>query len=265
MGGLAIIGGTGVYEPGILENPQELEVETAYGAAVCTKGMFRGTEVLFMARHGKKHSAPPHRINYRANIMALHMLGATKIIATAAVGSLKKEICPGDFILPHQFIDFTRARPATFFDGEDGRVVHVDMTEPYCPELRRLLASACRDLGFRYHEGGVYVCTEGPRFETPAEIAMFSLLGATIVGMTGVPEVVLARELGMCYATFACATNYAAGLAGKALTHEEVIQVMRESSERLRLVMQAVLKAVIGDRCPHCQPEPENEASERND
>lgn len=249
---LAVVGGTGVYDPALLADAREVTVRTPYGEAQALVGRLpaTGEAVAFLARHGRRHSLPPHRINYRANVWALWELGVERILATAAVGSLAPEIPPGTFVLVDQFLDFTRARPSTFYDGERG-VAHVDVSVPYCPELRALLAAAGAELGIPVREGGTYVCTEGPRFETPAEIRMFAGLGGHVVGMTGVPEVVLARELSLCYATVAMATNYAAGIATRPLTHREVLAVMDANLTRLRALLALVLARVPRERaCP---------------
>src|SRR5690606_34061261 len=145
------------------------------------------------------------------NIAAVAQLGCQAIIATNAVGSLRPQMKPGDYVLPDQFLDFTKTRPLTFFDGDDGKVRHIDFTEPYCPSLRSTVGHCLRERGLRVHEPATYLCAEGPRFETPAEIRMFSAWGADVVGMTGVPEVVFAHELGLCYASLCIVTNMAAG------------------------------------------------------
>lgn len=243
--GVAIIGGTGVYDPGILREVRDLVVQTPYGAALAQQGLYEGPsgrrmEVAFLARHGPGHSVPPHRINYRANIWALAELGVTRIIGTAAVGSLRRDLPPGSLVLADGFLDFTRGRAGTFYDGDSSPaggpagVVHTDMTEPYCPELRGLLSRAAAGAGLEVTSGGCYACTEGPRFESPAEIRMLRQLGADLVGMTNVPEVVLARELGMCYALVAMVTNYAAGMTANRLTHAEVAETMAANARRLR-------------------------------
>ncbi|HEY8394745.1 MAG TPA: S-methyl-5'-thioadenosine phosphorylase [Thermaerobacter sp.] len=253
---LAIIGGTGVYDPEILENIREETVVTPYGRATVRIGTFRGQEIAFLARHGAGHTVPPHRINYRANIYALAALGVQRVIATAAVGSIRREFGPGHFVLVDQFLDFTKNRVSTFFEGGDEGVVHIDVTEPYCPQLRETLHAAGRELGIPVHNGGVYVCTEGPRFETPAEIRMFERLGGDLVGMTSVPEVVLAREAGLCYATVAMVTNYAAGLSGAPLTHDEVLEVMAANVTNLRrLILEAIPRLAPERSCP-CAAKP---------
>ncbi|MCL6610892.1 MAG: S-methyl-5'-thioadenosine phosphorylase [Peptococcaceae bacterium] len=246
----AIIGGTGVYDPRILSGVREEKITTPYGTVKAVVGSYRGREIAFMARHGADHSVPPHLVNYRGNIAALRELGVKNIFATAAVGSLNPEMKPGQFVFVDQFLDFTKGRPSTFV--EEG-VVHLDMTDPYCPGLRSLLAGSAEKLGLEFHRGGVYVCAEGPRFETAAEIKMFRLLGGDLVGMTSVPEVVLAREAGICYATIAMVTNFAAGISPNKLSHQEVVEMMAENAERLKgLIMQAV-SDLDEDRSCACQ------------
>lgn len=235
---IAIIGGTGVYDPQILPDIREEKITTPYGTVRAVVGGYRGREIAFMARHGADHSVPPHLVNYRGNIAGLRELGVKSIFATAAVGSLNPHMKPGQFVFVDQFLDFTKGRPSTFV--EEG-VVHLDMTEPYCPGIRGLLAGSAEKLGMEFHDGGIYICTEGPRFETMAEVRMFRQLGGDLVGMTSVPEVVLAREAGMCYATIAMVTNFAAGISPNKLSHREVVDVMAENAEKLRgLIMQAV-------------------------
>ncbi|MDN5364615.1 MAG: 5-methylthioadenosine phosphorylase [Eubacteriales bacterium] len=248
---IAIIGGTGLYQPELLEEVGEMVVETEYGPVSLKTGKLKGKRVAFLARHGEKHTIPPHLINYRANICALQKIGVKRVLATAATGSLNLEMEPGHMVIINQFIDFTKNRPSTFFD--DGReVVHVDMTEPYCPELRRCLIKAARQLGLPHHPGGTYVCTEGPRFETPAEIRAYQLLGGHVVGMTNVPEVVLAREAEICYATVAVVTNYAAGISPHPLTHQEVLDAMAKNNENLRRLVLAAIDLIPEERGCEC-------------
>lgn len=232
MNKLAIIGGTGVYHPDLLENTQEKSCLTPYGEMTYVTGTYQGKEFVFMTRHGKQHSIPPHRINYRANIYGLKRLGVTAIIATTAVGSTHTEVKPGEMVIPDQFLDFTHARPSTFFDGDPFPVAHVDMTNPYCPVLRKLICDGLREIGGAFHETGTYVCTEGPRFETAAEVQMFHRLGGDVVGMTNVPECQLAREAEMAYATISMVTNYGAGVSQTPLTHSEVVEAMEQNSAR---------------------------------
>jgi len=256
---IAIIGGTGVYDAGILEGVQQIEVETPYGLMVGDQGAYVGPsgrrrEVVFLPRHGAGHSVPPHRINYRANIWGLYSLGVRRIIGTAAVGSLREDLPPGHCVLTDSFLDFTRMRLGTFFEGDESPkggprgVVHTDMTEPYCPELRKLLRSVASSSSIDVTSGGCYVCTEGPRFENPAEIRMMRMLGADVVGMTNVPEVVLARELGMCYALVAMVTNYAAGMTAARLTHAEVVETMANNVRKIRTMAWKALDLVPDER-----------------
>lgn len=246
---LAVIGGTGVYNPQMMLDIMEACVETPYGSVSIKLGSLGDKRIAFIARHGSKHSVPPHLINYRANIMALKKLGVGKIIATAAVGSLDEKIKPGHLAIPDQFIDFTKGRIQTFYDGNEKGVLHVDMTNPYCPDLAQEIVSACPST-ISLHQRGTYVCTEGPRFETSAEIKMFKMWGGHLVGMTSVPEVVLSRELGMCYATIAVVTNYAAGISKELLTHQEVAEIMAQNNHNLQeLIMKALKNLDSRQRC----------------
>lgn len=250
---IAIIGGTGVYDPNIFTNIKEERLETPYGAVRVKTGDYRGKRLAFMPRHGEDHSVPPHLINYRANIYALGALGVENILATAAVGSLNLDMKLKDFVFMDQFLDFTKSRHQTFV--EQG-VVHLDMTEPYCPRLRRVLQQAAQKHGLPHHTVGTYVCAEGPRFETPAEIQMYKLLGGDLVGMTSVPEVVLAREAKICYATIAMVTNFAAGISPTKLSHQEVVDIMDENVNNLKtLVMEAIESLDLDTDCL-CRQEP---------
>ena len=246
---IAVIGGTGLYE--LLDDAERVAVETPYGAAAARRGTVGGREAMFLARHGESHSVPPHGINFRANIWALRELGCGSVIATNAVGSLERGLGPGSFVLPHDFLDFTRGRANTFFDGEDGVVKHVDLTRPYCPRLNDAVADAAREAGLVVTPGAVYACMEGPRFETPAEIRMLAGSGATLVGMTGVPEAPLAREAGLCYASVCVVTNYAAGIGPSALTHAEVDGLMQERSTDLRRLLLAAIERETDE--PGCE------------
>ena len=244
----AIIGGTGVYDPQLLENIRTEEVQTPYGAVSLQVGTYQGVEVAFMARHGADHSIPPHRINYRANIFALKKLGVERILATNAVGSVNRNMRPGSFVVVDQYLDFTKTRDHTFFDGGENPVVHTDVTDPYCPELRESLFASGRSLGLDIHPRGCYACFEGPRFETAAEIRMTGILGGDLAGMTGVPEATLAREAGICYSTVCMVTNMGAGIAADPLSHEEVVEIMGRNTLRLKdLLMKTLL--TIPEEC----------------
>jgi 5'-methylthioadenosine phosphorylase len=242
---IGIIGGTGLYSFGEglqLGKTEEIAQETVYGSARVFGAELDDLQLYFLPRHGTGHTVPPHRINYRANIKALADLDCQTIIATNAVGSLRVHMPPGDFVVPDDYIDATRQRPLTFFDGDDGNVVHIDQTTPYCADLRRAIIAAGG--GMEIHPAGTYICTEGPRFETPAEIEMYAQWGADVVGMTGVPEVVLACELGISYATICVVTNYAAGISGEPLTELEVTEMMALRTEALRTLIADTVRAL---------------------
>jgi len=247
----AIIGGTGVYKLTAAQAAEPRTVDTLYGAAEVRVGQVAGREVVFLPRHGADHSVAPHRINYRANIAALKQLHCTNILATNAVGSLSPDLPPGAFVTPDQFLDFTKARPLTFYDGGDEHgVKHVDVTVPYCPRLRETLVSAAGEVGESCAASGVYLCAEGPRFETPAEIRMFRQWGADLVGMTGIPEVVLAREVQACYATLCLVTNFAAGISDSRITHQEVTELMEVRIAALESVLESAIARAVDD--PDC-------------
>lgn len=242
---IGIIGGTGIYE--IVEMGEEVEtkiIETPYGKSPeISIFKLHDKEVAFMPRHAKGHVNPPHMINYRANIHAMKQLGVERIIATNAVGSLDIEVKPGDFLVPNDFLDFTKVRDFTFYDS---KTVHIDITEPYCHDLRNILISSGEVV-----ENGVYVCTEGPRFETAAEIRMFKQLGGSVVGMTGIPEVILARELEICYASICMVSNYAASISPTKLTIKEVFDIVEGKKDDLvQLIYNAIAKTPQERECP---------------
>jgi 5'-methylthioadenosine phosphorylase len=237
---IAIIGGSG-FEKLFKKSGQSM-IETPYGnASPVSIGKIKGRLVAFLPRHGPNHSVPPHRINYRANIYALHKLGVKKILATNAVGAINRKFKPGELVVPHDFVDFTKSRPTTFYDGTP--VTHVDVSQPYCPDLRKLLVRSGRKTGLQVRDKAVMVCTEGPRLETPAEIEIFRRLGCDIVGMTGFPEVVLARELEMCYASICYVSNMAAGMQ-KRLTFLEVAKVSNQIMPRLEKLLIETIRAL---------------------
>lgn len=250
---VAVIGGSGFYQPEMFTEAREEHIDTPYGAIDLIIGRLQGTELVFLPRHGKQHSLLPHQLNYRANLWGLKSFGIRRVIATTAVGSLNPEFVPGSLALIDQFIDFTKQRPLTFFESGAVTRAHIDMTEPYCPEIRCILKRTADRLGIEIFNGGCYVCTEGPRYETPAEIRAFNILGGDVAGMTTVPEVILARELGLCYANISIITNWAAGIGGK-LSHNEVVEVMRENQEKSRrLIANGIrdISAASGCQCGH--------------
>lgn len=249
---IGVIGGTGVYNPDMLDNIETKVIDTPYGQIELKIGEYKNKKVAFLPRHGTGHTVPPHNINYRGNIAALKAVGVEKVIATAAVGSLNQDMSPGSFALIDQFIDFTKTRPSTFFEGENG-VMHVDLTKPYCVDLSQVVKTAAQELNLPINWGGTYVCTEGPRFETPAEISMFKQWGGDLVGMTGVPEVILAREASMCYSSIATVSNYAAGISQNMLTHTEVIETLNKSSEKIQELIMKSIDLLTFDRDCFCK------------
>ncbi len=258
---VGLIGGTGVYDPERLPGFSRhgiQAVDTPYGAVALLVGDVGGRPIYFLNRHGPGHQVPPHRVNYRANVWALWRAGARAVLATAAVGSLETALAPGTLVLVDQFMDFAGGRARTFFDGEGSPlpgVRHTDMTAPYCAGWRAALIAAGEQESAKLAPSGTYVCTAGPRFETAAEIRAFHRLGGTVVGMTGVPEVVLARELGLCYAALCLVTNLGAGLSAAALTHEEVTGVVAAQQEQMARVLARALLPGRPTDC-FCPPGP---------
>ncbi|HFQ13197.1 MAG TPA: S-methyl-5'-thioinosine phosphorylase [Gammaproteobacteria bacterium] len=239
----AIIGGTGLTAMPGLRIHERLRITTPWGetSAELIRGELNDRPVLFLPRHGSGHTVPPHRINYRANIHALKEAGARHIIAINAVGGIDPELAPGQLVIPDQIIDYTWGRESTFFDGDDAPVVHVDFTEPYCARLReRLLAAAAR-AGIDVVAQGVYGATQGPRLETAAEIRRMARDGCTLVGMTGMPEAVLARELDCCYASIAVVANLAAGLGEGEITMEEIEKYIARGMDSVGRLLRQIL------------------------
>jgi 5'-methylthioadenosine phosphorylase len=252
---IGLIAGSGVQDLYDQEEPRQKTVGTEFGEVpVYLVRIDEDRELVFLPRHGKGHSIPPHRINYRANIRALAELGCGCVLATNAVGSMNTQMQPGDMVVCDQFLDFTKQRPLTFFDGEGGEVRHVDVTEPYCPRLRETLREGCMAaLGEELHPAATYVCAEGPRFETAAEIAMYSQLGGDVVGMTGVPEAVLAREAGLCYATVCVVSNWAAGITDSPITHSEVEELMDRRQSDLKCMLRETIGRITDDADCACR------------
>lgn len=201
---IALIGGTGLET--LMNRTKSFRVRTPYGfSPYITRGIVGKSNVIFLPRHGSKHEVPPHKINYRADMWSLKKMGIERVISTNAVGAINDKYKPGDLVVPSDIIDFTRSRITTFHD--EAPVVHIDLTNPYCPQLSELLCSSARKIAHKCWNGAVLATTEGPRFETPAEIRMMRNVGCDIVGMTGSPEVFLARELEMCYASMCFVSN----------------------------------------------------------
>lgn len=250
---IGIIAGSGFYQIEGVEVKEIREVITPYGEPsddykICE---FSGREFVFLARHGSSHRFPPHSINYRANLWGLKELGVERILAVNAVGGINPNLCPGDIMIPDQIIDQTFGRAATFYD--EGEVVHVDFTNPYCNSMRNTLFDSGGRCNILTKESGVHVCVNGPRLETSAEIRFLSGIGGDVVGMTGMPEACLARELELCFACIAVVTNYAAGISAKKLTTTEVIETMKVSMERIKNLLIETLKSVPEIRTCNCK------------
>ena len=237
-----IIGGSGLDDPNLLEDFKKVDLSTPYGqpSSSITEGKLSGVPVAILARHGPSHSIMPSNVNFRANIWALKELGCTHILATTAVGSLREEIKPGDLVFPDQFIDRTTKRHSTFYDKN--QVCHIPMSEPFCKKLRALLVSSSVELDFPIHDRGTVLTVEGPRFSTKAESHMFRSWAADIINMSTVPEVVLAREAGLCYAAIAMSTDYDCWrIDTSEVTFEEVLRVMKANSEKVKTLIKHIL------------------------
>ncbi len=251
---IGIIGGSGFYK--LLDDPREIKIATPYGAtsAPVQIGQLSGVEVAFIPRHGVGHTIPPHRVNYRANIWALHELGVERVIGVNAVGSLKEDYKPGEIVFVDQFIDFTKKRDYTFYDG--GKVYHVSFADPFCPEMRRIFIETAQEIKIPFKGNGTYVCIEGPRFSTRAESRMFRQF-ADIIGMTLVPEVNLARELAMCYANISMITDYDVW-AEKPVDTKEVLEVMARNIENVEELLKKAVPRIPEERGCGCGKALEN-------
>jgi len=238
---LAIIGGSGLTRLSTLAVAHREVVRTPYGepSSALIFGRIADRDAVFLARHGHGHTIPPHRVNYRANLWALKHRGVDAILAVASVGAITAGCAPGDLVLPLQLIDYTSGRQQTFFDGGEREVVHVDFTHPYSHDLRARCLAAARSAGIAIHDGGVYGAVSGPRLETAAEIDRMERDGATIVGMTGMPEAGLARELGIAYASITVVVNHAAGRgdSAQAVSMERIASVLEKAMDKVRVLI----------------------------
>lgn len=247
---IGIFGGSGFYE--FLDEARELTVTTPFGPPSdnIVVGEVEGRKTAFLPRHGRKHSLPPHKINYQANLWAFKDLGVTRVISPCAVGSLQREIVPGDLVICDQVVDRTTGRRDTFYDGP--KTTHVAFADPYCPELRPLAVKIANELGDRAHDKGTIVVVQGPRFSTRAESAFYSRQGWEVIGMTQYPEVVLARELEMCFLNISLVTDYDAGTrSDEAVTATSVVEVLETNNERLRNLLFALVAQIPEERtCP---------------
>ena len=246
---LAVIGGSGLYQFDGLVNTRRLEPDTPYGktSGAIIVGELDGHRVAFLARHGESHTIAPHRINYRANIHALHALGAQQVIGVNAVGGIRDDMSPHVLAVPDQIIDYTNGRCSSFFDVEDTNVVYADFSHPYTAALRQRILAAGRASGVALVDGGCYGATQGPRLETIAEIARMRRDGSDLVGMTGMPEAALARELGMQYVCIALVANWAAGcgdpvdVGAQEISVDEIFAILRECAAKVPLLIRAML------------------------
>lgn len=251
---IGVFGGSGFYE--LISGAEEFEINTPYGrpSDAVTVGEIAGRKVVFLPRHGRKHYLAPHSIPYLANLWAMKELGVTRIIAPTAAGSLKPEIQPGDFVICDQFIDRTCKRKDTFYPGP--KTVHIGMAEPYCEELRNIAIGACKELAIPVHKKGTAVIIEGPRFSTRAESRWYSSMGWDVINMTQYPEVVLARELEICYVNISLITDYDAGLEGdkniKPVTAQEVIKIFNQNIEQVKKLIFAMIKNIPKERNCKC-------------
>lgn len=248
---IGIIGGSGVYD--ITKQAEDIEkkiIKTPYGdSAEISLFKIHGKNIAFMPRHSGDHSCPPHKINYRANIWGLHSIGVKQIIATNAVGSLHEKINPGSLVICDDFIDFTSQREKTFHDDI---VVHVDVSEPYCNRLRsKIISNKSVVSDGDFVEKGVYVCSEGPRFESPAEVKMLQKLGGDLVGMTSLPETVLSREKKICYANICLVSNYATSISPTKLTMDEIFEIMNVKGVELIELIYKTVESIDEEDC-HC-------------
>ncbi len=267
---IGIVGGSGLYELEGLEVVERAFIRTPFGepSSEVVVGRLEGKEVCFLSRHGKGHKYPPHLVPYRANLWAFRELGVNRVLGISAVGSINRLFKPGDFVVVEDLLDFTKGRKDTYYEGvysipvcgedkpakllREGKVVHIDSSQLYCPQMRSVLVEVLEELKLPYHPSGTYACTEGPRFETPAEIRAIERLGGDVVGMTGYPEVVLARELTMCYASLCVVANPAAGIAGYRLTSEEVINLMKQKEEEIKEVIRKFIAQLPQERTCGC-------------
>jgi 5'-methylthioinosine phosphorylase len=252
MPDIGVIVGSGFGEMEGTEEKRSEKISTPYGDPSDAYRVYEisGVEAAFLARHGRLHHVPPHKINYRANLWGFKELGVKRILSVSAAGGISTGVMPGDIVVADQVIDMTSCRPSTFF--EEDEAVHVDFTSPYCKDLRELLLRAGGRSSIELRDGGTYICVNGPRLETTAEIRFFASIGADIVGMTAMPEASLARELEVCFGLISVVTNYAAGISGKPLTVTEVIEVMRRSRRPLWRILEGLVRMLPADRDCEC-------------
>ena len=251
---IAVIGGSGLYEMEGFTHFREVRMITPFGkpSDAIVVGTLAGQQVAFLSRHGRGHRINPSMINYRANIYALKFLGVSRVFSVSAVGSMKEHIEPGHLVLPHQFIDRTTKRLGTFFD--QGVVAHVSFAEPICQNFSGIVLRAAKEVGATIHNGGTYVCIEGPQFSTKAESNLYRQWGVDVIGMTNIPEAKLAREAGMCYATLALATDYDCWHeTEQSVTVEAILKIMHDNVTQAKKVIQRALKYTTSPRVCGCE------------
>jgi len=248
---IGIIGGTGLYDPQLLRNVEEVTVNTPYGkpSDSITVGELAGKCVAFLPRHGKKHTIRPTDINVRANIYALKSLGVKRILAPSTVGSLREEYHPGEIVFCDQFIDRTTRREQSFYTED--KVCHITVAEPMCPQLREVVIGVAKKLGVKMHETGTYVCIEGPRFSTKAESRMYRQWGADVVGMTLVPECVLAREAEICYASISTVTDYDVW-KDHPVCVDDIMRIMKINIENVKHIIAETVAKLPNERPCKC-------------
>jgi 5'-methylthioadenosine phosphorylase len=252
---IAIIGGSGLDDPQIIKNPEEVNMDTPYGATasplVC--GQIGGADIVILARHGKGHIISPTNVPFRANIWALKEIGCTHVIATTACGSLQEKIRPRDLIFLDQFIDFTKHRNLTFYDDFKDKIVHTPMAEPFCPPLNKILINAAKKLDIPHHAKGTVITIEGPRFSTRAESKFFKNIGADVINMSTVPEVILARELGLNYACVAMATDYDVWRdTEETVSWEMIVNVMKDNANNVKRLLLEAIPNINFNKCENC-------------
>lgn len=254
MSKIGVIGGSGLYEINGFSLEKKRKISTPFGEPSdhYIEGKINNTKLIFLPRHGRHHNIPPHMINYRANIWGFKKLGVERIISVSAVGGIKKGLRPGDIVITDQILDMTRNRESTFYNGSAG-VVHIDFTEPFCPEMCEAIRNAGKKINILLKNRGTYVAVEGPRLETSSEIKSFGILGGDIVGMTGMPEASLTRELEICYSGLAVVANHAAGISKKKLTVAEVMEAMKSATDQIKQLLKAVFPLIPDQRKCFCK------------
>jgi 5'-methylthioadenosine phosphorylase len=248
---IAIIGGSGLYDQDLLDDVHDLKVRTPYGRTsdILKIGRYLERKIVFLPRHGRGHQLPPHNVNYRANIWALKELGVKRILSSNACGSLSEKHKPGDILVLDQFIDRTKLRPSTFYEG--GQVCHISAADPFCPELNTLLVKEGQSKNIAIKLGGTYVCIEGPRFSTRAESRMFRQWGADVVGMTVYPECMLAREMEICYSSLALVTDFDVW-ADKPVNVDAILNVMKSNVEKTKKLFASTIPKISQTATCNC-------------